>query len=151
MKKKRERERVILTFIKWLPRPLLPKLGKYIGILRWFSRLELSGCILSVKAISMGTSYSFLYRVPCQAVNMPRPRNTICIYYMYIFILQQKSLNNACQYYKQTVFNYWFLLATLQQYLLWAANFNSIYMYICMYTVRPRSSGPFYMVIYYTK
>ena len=119
-----------------MPKPLRPKLGKYIGILRWFFRLELSGYILPVKAMSIGTSYCFLYRVPCQAVNMPRPRNTICIYYMYIFILQQKSLNNACQYYKQTVFNYWFLLATLQQYLLWAANFNSIYMYICILSVQ---------------
>ena len=38
-----------------LSKPLLPKLGKHIGILNGFSRLELSGLILSVKAMSMGT------------------------------------------------------------------------------------------------
>ena len=44
-----------IYIIKELPRPLFPKLGIYIGILRWKSRVELSRDILSVKAMSMGT------------------------------------------------------------------------------------------------
>ena len=58
-----------IYIIKFLLRPLLPKLGIYIGILRGKSRVELSGGILSVKTTSMGTLYLFfsLYGAPTQA------------------------------------------------------------------------------------
>ena len=44
-----------------LTRPLFPKLGKYIDILRGYPRFELSGYILYDKAMGMGTLFLFLF------------------------------------------------------------------------------------------
>ena len=52
-----------IYIIKFLLRPLLPKLGIYIGILRGKSRVELSGGILSVKTTSMGTLILILFSI----------------------------------------------------------------------------------------